>query len=297
MARKKPTPANSRFQAYLELTKPRIMMLILVTTTLGYYLGGAGIHSIVHLALTLIGTALATGGAATLNHYLEREEDSLMERTRQRPLPAGIINASQALIFGLLLSLAGTVFLALIVNWLTAGLALLTIILYAGIYTPLKKLTWLNTSIGAIPGALPIVGGWTAATGSLDWSAWVLFIIMFLWQHPHFYAIAMMFRKDYEQAGFKMLPSVFSGEERTTLHILIHGIILIPVALLPTLIGLSGWIYFSGALVISLIYAWSGIPLQRNPSRVNARRVLLTSVMYLPILLILLITDSFLHSV
>ncbi|MEE9189755.1 MAG: heme o synthase, partial [Candidatus Neomarinimicrobiota bacterium] len=201
-------PPSSRFVAYIDLTKPRIIVMILVTTAFSFYLAAHGFQPYNLLAAVLIGTALLKGGAATLNHYLERDADSLMERTRSRPLPAGIIPPQNALSFGLILILFGVIILLLYVNLLTAFLGLLSVFLYVLVYTPAKRITWINTTIGAIPGALPAMGGWAAATGTLDWGAWIMFGIIFFWQHPHFYAIATMCREDYNKAGFKMLPVI-----------------------------------------------------------------------------------------
>lgn len=280
------------FQAYLELTKPRILVMVLVTTTMGFFLGGVGVQSSWHLLLTLIGTGLAAGGANVLNHYLERDADSKMERTRNRPIPAGIILPSEALAFGMISILAGVILLVSSVNLLTGFLVLLTAFLYVLVYTPMKKWTWLNTSIGAIPGALPPMAGWTAATGQIDIGAWVLFWILFLWQHPHFFAIAWMFKEDYAKGGFKMLPVVEPDGKRTFRQILWHSFLLLLVSLLPTVIGMSGRVYFYGALFMGLGLLSVAVMFSISRSVPDARKLLRASVIYLPLLLILIILDS-----
>ena len=280
-----------RFAAYLELTKPRITMLVLVTTALGFFLGGRGIHSTPLLALTLLGTALTAGGSAVLNHYFEREIDRSMRRTRSRPLPLGVITPAAAVSYGLCLILAGLLLLINTVNLLTAFLALLTAFLYVVIYTPMKRLTWLNTSLGSIPGALPPVGGWTAAAGELEPGAWALFAILFAWQHPHFYAIAWIFRDDYARAGFKMLPVLEKDGRRTCRHIVAFSVLLIASSTVPVLLGLSGSLYLSGALILGLGMLASAVALNVTRSTIEARRLLRASVLYLPLLLLLTVVD------
>ena len=198
--KRKPLPAKNQFSAFVELTKPRITFLILVSTALGYYLGNQNEMDINLFALTMIGTFLLSGGAGTINHFVEKDLDKLMDRTQARPIPAGIISSKNALIFGLCLSIIGLIILIIFVNQLTAALGLITVLLYIFVYTPLKKITWLNTTIGAIPGAMPALGGWAASANELNPNAWILFSILFLWQHPHFYAIALMCKEDYKKA-------------------------------------------------------------------------------------------------
>jgi protoheme IX farnesyltransferase len=285
-------PPASKFLAYIDLTKPRIIVMILVTTAFSFYLAAHGFQPFNLLVGVLIGTALLKGGAATLNHYLERDVDNLMERTKFRPLPQGIIPSQNALSIGLILILFGIVVLLFYVNLLTAFLGLLSAFLYVLIYTPAKRITWINTSIGAIPGALPAMGGWAAATGTLDWGAWIMFGIIFFWQHPHFYAIATMCRQDYRKAGFKMLPVLDWEGARTVRHMIWHTLFLIPVSLMPVFLGLSGYIYFTGVLLLGIMYLLSTIPLAREYSAVNARKVLKASIVYLPALLILIVSDT-----
>ncbi len=277
---------------YFELTKPRIVTMVLVTTALGFFVGGHGVTSPLRLALTLLGTTFSAGGSGVLNHYIERDIDAVMRRTRDRPLPSGRVTPAAALSLGFLLILAGQVVLVLTVNLMTAWLALLTAFLYVVIYTPLKRTTWLNTSLGSIPGALPPVGGWAAATGHLDAGAWVLFAILFAWQHPHFYSIAWIFRDDYRRGGFKMLPVLEEDGRRTCRHILVFSVLLIAVSILPALLGSSGTVYLLGALVLGAGMLAAGVSLTISRSNVDARRLLRASVIYLPLLLILTVFDS-----
>jgi len=280
-----------RIGAYIELTKPRITVLVLVTTALGFFLGGRGVHSFLLLTVTLIGTALTAGGSAVLNHYFEREIDRSMRRTRSRPLPLGLISPAAAVAYGLLLILAGLIVLINTVNLITAFLALLTAFLYVVIYTPMKRLTWLNTSLGSIPGALPPVGGWTAAAGDLELGAWALFAILFAWQHPHFYAIAWIFKEDYARAGLKMLPVIEKNGTRTCRHVIAFSVLLIVVSTVPTYLGISGSLYLVGAVVMGLGMLGCAIGLTINRSIVDARRLLRASVVYLPLLFLLTVID------
>jgi protoheme IX farnesyltransferase len=279
------------FAAYLELTKPRILSLVLVTTALGFFLGGHGIHSLSLLFYTLLGTAGVAGGSGVLNHYLERDVDRVMHRTCNRPLPAGIVKPSTAMSYGLCLVLGGVAVLLFGANLLTAFLALLSAFLYVVVYTPMKRLTWLNTSFGAIPGALPPVGGWTAATGELELGALALFLILFAWQHPHFYAIAWIFREDYQRGGFKMLPVVEPEGRRTCRQIIAFSVLLIGASALPTFLGISGEIYLCGAVLMGLGLLAAGVSLTLSRSELHARRLLKASVAYLPLLFLLCAVD------
>jgi protoheme IX farnesyltransferase len=290
--KREPQKAKSIPAAYYELTKPSITFLILVSTALGYFLGGNGIENISRFLLTLFGSGLVSSGAGALNHYAEQGTDKLMNRTKSRPIVSGLISPNHALIFGILISLVGVAILYIFINDLTAILALLTTLLYLFIYTPLKKVTWLNTSIGAIPGALPPLGGWVAVTGSLDPEAWILFAILFLWQHPHFYAIAFMCKDDYERANLKMLPVLEKDGARTNRQIIWHSILLIPVSLMLSYIGLLGMIYFWGALLLGIGYLISGFPLVKNYTLENAKFLLKVSVVYLPALFGMIILDK-----
>lgn len=285
-------PVGKTISAYVELTKPRIVSMVLVTTTLGFFLGNRGIHPVPLLLVTLWGVGCATGGAAALNNYLERDADAKMTRTRNRALPAGLIEPSHALAFGVSLTLAGVLLLARSVNLLTGFLVLLAAFLYVLVYTPMKRLTWFNTTVGAIPGAIPPMCGWAAATGSLDVGAWVLFAILFAWQHPHFYAIAWMFRDDYHNAGFKMLPVVEPNGASTFRQTLLFSVGLIVASLLPVVIGMAGRVYFWGALTMGLLLLAVGAFFAWKHTFGDARRLLKASVIYLPLLLLLIFVDA-----
>src|SRR6516162_8816912 len=282
----------NRSRLYLELTKPRILVMVLVTTTLGFLLGRGNHGSFAVLVLTLAGVGSGTGGAAALNNYLERYFDAKMVRTRGRALPAGLIEPFRALAFGIALVLVGVFLLAIAVNLLAGFLVLLAAFLYVLVYTPLKRITWWNTTFGAIPGAIPPMAGWAAATGHVGAGAWALFAILFAWQHPHFFSIAWMFRDDYRAAGFKMLPVVEPSGLNTVRLTLGFSVLLIGVSLIPTLIGTAGWVYFAGTLSIGLLMLLVAVSFARDHSVGNARRLLKASVLYLPLLLLLIVLDA-----
>ena len=288
-----PKKASNKYEAYFELTKPSITFMILISTALGYYLGSDGILDFKRFFFTLLGSCLVSSGAGALNHFAEMETDRLMTRTSKRPLPSGIVAPDHARIFGITFILFGTFLLYIFTNPLTALLALITALLYIFIYTPLKKMTWLNTSIGAIPGSIPPLGGWVAAKGVLEPEAWVLFAILFLWQHPHFYAIALMFKEDYEKAGLKMLTVLEPDGRRTNRQIIWHSLLLIPVSIVPVYMNLLGIIYFYGALLLGLGYLLSGFMLVKKYSVDNARFLLRMSVIYLPALFGIILLDRF----
>ena len=283
--------AKSVLHIFFELSKPNILSLVLVATFLGYYLGNLGVGSVEILFYTLLGTSMTASGSGALNHYLERDADAYMTRTKNRPLPAKLISPIKVLIFGICMVVIGTVLLLVKVNMLTGFLALLTAFLYTLVYTPLKSITWLNTSIGSIPGALPIVGGWTAAKGEIETMAWVLFGIMYLWQHPHFYAIAWICKEDYSKANYKMLPVIDSTGNRTIRQIFWHLILMIPISLLPVFLGSMGIFYLLGVTIITCAFFISAIPLARNQTIKSALILLKASVFYLPALLIIIIID------
>ena len=289
---RRPKKAKTLYEAYYELTKPGITFMIMISTSLGYYLGGDGIDDYHQFLFTIFGTCLVSAGSGALNHFAESESDALMNRTRNRPLPAGIISPGSVIKFGLTLSITGLAILYFSVSYLTSLLALVTWILYLFVYTPLKKITWLNTSIGAIPGSIPPLGGWVAASGELDPEAWILFAILFLWQHPHFYAIALICKRDYEKANLKMLPVVEPDGERTNRQIIWHSLLLIPVSLIPVHINFLGMIYFYGALILGFGYLLSGFLLVREYSFNNASNLLKVSVIYLPCLFLTIIFDK-----
>ncbi len=281
-----------KIRLYLDLGKPRIVSMVLVTTTLGFFLGGRGVHPISVFLATLLGMSCATGGAAMLNNYLDRTPDAKMSRTRGRALPAGLIDPNRALMSGVGLVLIGALGLACAVNLLTGFLVLLAAFLYVLVYTPMKKVSWLNTTIGAFPGAIPPLAGWAAATGRVDPGAWVLFAILFAWQHPHFFAIAWIFRDDYRAGGFKMLPVVEPSGERTFHQTIAFSVLLIGVSVLPTVFGMTGRFYLWGALLIGLAFLSVALDFARSQETANARRLLKASVLYLPVLLLLIVVDA-----
>lgn len=282
---------RERLSAYLELTKPRVTFLVVLSALAGYGMGSVGNFNYLGFLHLAIGISLLSGGIATLNQFLERESDGLMKRTRRRPLPAGKLSAGSAFWFGLALSAAATVYLALLVNPLTAVWGGAAFASYLFLYTPLKQRTTLCTFIGAFPGALPPLLGWTAARNEMGVEAFVLFAILFLWQFPHFHAIATMYREDYAQAGIKMLPVVDREYKATAREIVIYAAVLLPVSLLPTLLGMSGKIYFVAAVILGLMYLRAGITAARAKTIIEARRLLKTSVLYLPLLYLMMVLN------
>ena len=277
------------YKSYLEMTKPRIVTLVLVTTLLGFVLAKGQIESYALLFTTLLGTALTCGGSGVLNHFLERDVDCKMDRTRKRPIPSGKVSPANALSFGLVLVLLGCALLVWQVNTLTGFLALLTTFLYVVVYTPLKQVTWLNTMIGAVPGALPILGGWAAASGGLEFGGWTLFAVMFIWQHPHFYAIAWIYRDDYEKGGFKMLPIV--DPDRLFKHIMYFSLLLIPISILPAIQGTLGMTYLICAFMLSLWLLVYSYRFFNYATKENAWKLFKATIIYFPALLLVVVLD------
>lgn len=276
---------------FLELTKPRITSLVCVTAGVGFWVGSKDSVEWGRMFHLLVGTALSASGGSALNQFLEREEDAKMRRTRSRPIPTGRVTPAEALFFGVFLCFIGCVSLFIFVNALTALLALATVASYIGVYTPSKRVTPLSTLIGAVPGALPPIGGWTAARGALNGEAWVLFAMVFLWQLPHFLAIAWIFREDYERGGFPTLPVVDADGTMTGRQIALYTLALLPTSLAPSVFGFAGGVYFFGALVFGGGFLWFGVRLARLRTVAEARRVLFVSVVYLPLLFGLLALD------
>jgi protoheme IX farnesyltransferase len=276
---------------YLELTKPRITWLIVMSTAIGYYFGHSGPWSVLSVLHTLIGTALMASGTAALNQWFERDADLLMNRTKFRPLPSGRVHPGPALWFGIALAFTGTLELGFGVNWLCSALCVLTLFMYLFLYTPLKQKTWWSTTIGAFPGAMPPLIGFAGAAGKLTADAWALGAILFLWQFPHFYAIAWMYREDYQRAGIKMLPVVEPDGVSTSRQIILYSLFLIPISLLPKWLGMAGSLYLVGALALGVWFLYSGVQVALDRTRLKARRVLLTSVIYLPVLYALMVFD------
>ncbi len=288
LARERP---SSRVRDYLELTKPRITALIVIIAAAGFYLGSAGSFDSLKFVVTLSAIALLSSGIAALNQFIERDLDGRMQRTLARPLPANRLRASHALIFGLALTVAAELLLLLFVNPLTALLGLLTATGYVLLYTPLKTRTSLSTWLGAFPGAAPPLIGYAAAQNRLTAFAWTLFAIQFLWQFPHFLAIAWMYRDDYRQAGIKMLPVTEPTGRVAGMQIVFYALLLIPVSLLPVWLGFGGRVYFFGALLLGAAYLWSSVAAAVSSRQTEARRLLLVSVIYLPLLFTLLVVN------
>lgn len=276
----------------LSLTKPRVVVMVLVTTVVGFYLGSGGYADYGLLGWTLLGTGLAAAGSLTLNQYMERELDACMERTRKRPLPSGRLQPIEALAFGALLTASGLLVLLLAVNALSGMVTAFTAVSYLLLYTPMKRITPLCSLVGAVPGALPPVTGWVAATGQFGAGASVLFAILFLWQLPHSLAIAKLYADDYARAGFRLLPIVDREGRSTERQIVGHSTALLLVGLVPTLLGLAGPVYFCSALVLGCVLLFFGVRLAAVPSHASARRLVFASLVYLPVLLAVLAADK-----
>ncbi|HVW11204.1 MAG TPA: heme o synthase [Bryobacteraceae bacterium] len=278
---------------YIELTKPRITWLILMSTGVGYFFGLDRTKSINWELLihTIVGTGLIASGTAALNQWWERESDKLMRRTASRPLPRGLMTARRALWFGIALAIAGAAELAIWVNPLSSLLGIFTLAAYLFVYTPMKSRTHLSTVVGALPGAMPPLMGYAAASGLLNREAWSLFFILFVWQFPHFLAIAWMYRDDYARAGIRMLPVVEPDGNSTARQIILYASTLIPISLFPFLFGMSGRIYLVGALILGFWFLYTGVRVAFDRTNVRARAVLLASVIYLPAIYGLMVLD------
>jgi protoheme IX farnesyltransferase len=283
-----------KLAAYVALAKPRVAVLVLVTVAVGFLVGARGTPdppAPLRLLLTLLGTGLVAGGGAAWNQYLERARDLRMKRTAGRPLPSGRLTPAEAAIFGGVLATLGIATLALGVNPLAAAVAAATFLLYVYVYTPRKPSTTLNTAVGAVPGALPTIIGWAAATGRVGAEAWALFLIVFLWQFPHFLAIAWIYRDDYGRAGHKMLPAVDPHGAITGRQAAGYAMALVPAGLFPASVGLAGPLYFAGALALGLFYLACAVGFWSEVSELTARRLLRASLVYLPAVLLLLLLN------
>jgi len=276
---------------FFELAKPRVVCMVLITAFVGFYVGSEAVPNYVELLQMLFGTALAAGGTLALNQYLERDTDSVMERTRHRPLPDGRLQPREAALFGVAITLAGLGYLALAVNLTSACVTGFITLCYLLLYTPLKRKTSLCMLVGAVPGALPPVIGWVAARDAFSVDAWVLFAILFLWQVPHTLAIARLYREDYARAGIQFLPVIEPDSGSTDRQILSHSAALLAVSLLPTLLGFAGPVYFVAAFVLGAAFLASGISLAMNSTLARARRLLYASLIYLPVLLLIMALD------
>lgn len=280
---------REKLAAYLELSKPRIAFMLVLTAAAGFYLGAARGFDIVLFINTTVGITLLAFGVATLNQVWERKTDALMERTATRPLPTNKVSFTEALVFGVSMCLVAEIYLAVLVNALTAILGLIVIVGYVLLYTPLKTKTSASTAIGAIPGALPPLMGFTASANDITLGAWTLFAMLFLWQFPHFLAIAWMYKEQYANAGIKMLPVVEPSGKITARQIVIFTVLLLPVSLVPFFIGMAGWVYLIGASVLGLWFLAASIRAARAKSVEQARKLLLVSVIYLPLVFALMV--------
>jgi protoheme IX farnesyltransferase len=276
---------------FLELTKPRITILILICTAVGYYFGSRNSVGLLMLVHVLLGTALMASGTSALNQWWEADSDARMRRTRDRPIPAGRMKRSHAFVFGVLLSAAGFAELWFGANALAAALGLFTLLTYLFVYTPLKQRSPACTTVGALPGAMPPLIGYAAASGGLDAGALALFLILFVWQFPHFYAIAWMYREDYARGGIRMLPVIQPDGESTAKRVVACSILLIPISLVPRLLDMTGSLYLVAAVAAGLGLLYFGVRLGRERTFARARYVLLASVLYLPILFAVMVID------
>lgn len=285
----KSTSAREKLAAYVELTKPRIAFMLVLTSAAGFYLGSAQGFDFPLFVNSMIGIALLAFGVATLNQVIEQKTDALMKRTARRPLPTNKISRGEALVFGVIQCAAAELYLLLLVNGLTAFLGLIVIVGYVLLYTPLKTRTSASTAIGALPGAMPPLMGWTAAADGINLGAWTLFALLFLWQFPHFLAIAAIYKEDYAKAGIKMLPTLEKDGRITARQIVMFTILMVPVSFAPFFIGLSGIYYLIGAVVLGIWFLWTSIQAARFKTVEKNRRLLLVSVLYLPIIFALMV--------
>jgi protoheme IX farnesyltransferase len=284
-------PRGGRLGLYLELGKARLSLLVVATTAVGYVLASRGDLSWRGLLLTVLGTALTSSGSLAMNQYMERTRDARMERTRHRPLPAGTITPAQALRVSVASMLAGLCILAAFANLLTAALALTVVVTYLAFYTPMKPRTPLCTLVGAVCGAIPPMMGWTAAAGRLEIGAWILAAVLFLWQIPHFLALAWLYREDYERGGFRMLPVLDRTGAVTGRMVVLYSLALLPIGLAATLAGMAGWVFLAGSVVLGMGLLALGVRLARLRTDRSARMLFFASLVYLPVMLALLVAD------
>lgn len=287
----RPVSWREKLPAYVELTKPRIAFMLVLTSAAGFYLGTGDVFDPTLFVNAMLGITLLAFGVATLNQYIERRTDALMDRTANRPLPSNKLASVEALVFGLALCLAAEAYLLFLVNGLTAFLGLIVIVGYVLMYTPLKTRTSASTAIGAVPGAMPPLMGWTAAADSINLMAWALFAILFLWQFPHFLAIACMYKEQYAKAGIKMLPTLEKDGRITARQIVLFTILLLPVSLAPFFIGIAGIVYLVGASLLGVWFLWTSIQAARLKTVEISRKLLLVSVIYLPLLFLLMVLN------
>jgi protoheme IX farnesyltransferase len=282
----------ARTRDFVSLAKPRLNLLVVASTLVGYAMADGDALGVLRTAGLLAGTGLVAGGASAFNQVAERDLDALMKRTRLRPLPDRRLQPVEGLLFGAVTTLAGMLLIVMSANLLAAAVALTTLLTYVAVYTPLKRRSSFGTVIGAIPGALPPIIGWAASSGALPPQAWTLFGIMFLWQLPHFLSIAWLYREDYTRAGFPMLPVLEPDGRSTGRQAVVYAAALVPFSLSPSLMGMAGGIYFAGALVLGLAFLWITLQFARTRSAANARRLFFGSITYLPLLWILMIFNK-----
>lgn len=280
---------KEKLAAFLELTKPRIAFMLVLTSAAGFYLGSKGNFDFLLFINSIIGITLLAFGVATLNQFIERRTDTLMERTANRPIPTGKVSPMEALVFGLILTVSAEIYLAFLVNPLTAILGLVVIVGYVLLYTPLKTKTSASTAIGAIPGAMPPLMGWTASANEITLGAWVLFALLFLWQFPHFLAIAWMYKEQYRKAGILMLPVVEKDGKLTAIQIVTFTLMMLPISIAPFFIGVAGYVYLVGASILGIWFLITSIKTARAKSVEEARKLLLVSVLYLPVIFALMV--------
>lgn len=283
---------REKLSAYVELTKPRIAFLLVLTSAAGFYLGTTGTFDLALFTNSMVAITLLAFGVATLNQFWERDIDPLMKRTANRPLPAKKVSANEALIFGLVQCVIAELYLLFFVNPLTAFLGLIVIVGYVLVYTPLKTRTSASTAIGALPGALPPLMGWTAAANDITLGAWGLFAMQFLWQFPHFFAIAWMYKEEYAKAGILMLPVVEPDGKLTFRQIVLFAVMLVPVSLAPFFFGISGPVFLIGAVILGIWFLWASFRAARAKTKEKAKALLLVTVIYLPLLFILMVADK-----
>lgn len=285
------TQRSSALADYVSLTKPRLNLLVVLTSAAGYYVGSIGPIDLSQMGQAVVGTALVAGGSAVLNQVYERDTDGRMRRTRLRPLPDRRVAPREAAIYGAVMSAAGLGMLAWSTNVVAATLAAVTLAIYLAVYTPMKRTSHLSTVVGAVPGALPAVIGWAAARGDIAVAGWTIFAIVFLWQIPHFMALAWMYREDYGAAGFPMLPVVDPSGQRAGHQALLYAAALLPVSIGPSAMGLAGWAYFWIALVLGTVLLWLSVQFARSRTDQTARTLFFASIIYLPLLWAALVLD------
>ncbi|MFB3854393.1 MAG: heme o synthase [Vicinamibacterales bacterium] len=286
------TTVKPRFADFVALTKPRVNALVAMTTFGGFYLGSSTGLDLVRMINAVAGTWLVAASAAALNQAIERDTDALMVRTRRRPLPDGRLQSGAAISFAILIGVAGLAELAASSNLLAAGVALATLIVYVAIYTPLKRYSSVSTLVGGIAGGLPPVIGWATARNSLAAEAWALFAIVFLWQMPHFLAIAWLCREDYARAGFPFLPVIETDGRSTGAQVVLYAAVLVPVSLLPSILGATGPVYFAAALLAGGAFLAVAVSFARSRTRAAARHLFLGSILYLPIVWLVMLVDK-----